>query len=78
MAIFELEKLILDALSSSARPKSGYRQALWAALEPDNDSLGHKRRVFLANLIVRPVLPIIPQLSERFGEKPNYKIKILC
>jgi hypothetical protein len=51
---------------------------MWAALESDNDNLGHKRRVFLANLRVGHVLPIIRQLSERFGEKPNYKIKILC
>lgn len=58
-----LEKLIADALSSvHHHPQHdlnlGYRQAIWAALEADNDNLGHQRRAFLANLTVRHVLPI--------------------
>lgn len=59
----ELQKLIAKALESVRHHPQhdlnlGYRQAIWAALESDNNNSGHKRRAFLANLTVRHVLPI--------------------
>jgi len=73
MLPYELRKLIEEALKSvRCHPQHdlnlGHRQAIWAALGPSRHTQktmgneGHKRRVLLAVLAVRHVLPIWHQV----------------